>query len=109
MDIKNTTGEPRVSAPIACTLGSVEASGQIREWGDLQHVATDVDAHDKGVRLFFPAALAEEVEDLANRERGCCAFLSIHTTLIGEELTLDISSPNPDALPVIAALAGMPL
>ncbi len=109
MDIETMTGEPRASTPIACTLGPAKASEQIRGWLDLQLFATEVTALYEGVRMRFPAALFDEVEDLVRRERACCAFLAILTTLIGEELTLDISSPNPDALPVIAALAGIPL
>lgn len=97
------------ASPIQCTLVDDEAAGQLLEWADLQGRSTAVAAIEGGVRMTLPASLANDVADLARREAGCCAFLTIETSVVDEVLTLDISSANPDALPVIAALAGISL
>ncbi len=96
-------------SPIACTLTNNEATKQALEWVDLQHRAEAVAAIEGGVRLTLPASLVDDVEDLTRREARCCAFLTIDTSVVDGVLTLDISSANPDALPVISALAGIPL
>jgi len=100
----DTSGEP-----IACTLTTKDARAQLLEWTDLQGQASAVQAIDKGVRITLPAAIAAQVQDLTERESTCCAFLNIDTNVDGTELTLEIRSDNPDALPVISALAGIPL
>ena len=93
--------------PIACTLTNSEAAERALEWVDLQHRASAVTAIDSGVRMTLPAAVLDDVQDLAQREAGCCTFLAINTTVAGDELALDITSSNPHALPVIAALSGL--
>ena len=95
--------------PIACTLTTEAATEQALEWVDLQDRATEVAALEGGVRMTFPASMVDDVEDLARRESACCAFLTISSSVIDEVLTLDISSQSPEALPVISALAGIPL
>ncbi len=109
MDCETDVEPAGDNPPIACTLTNKEASKQVLEWIDLQHRATAVDPIDGGVRMTLPASLIDDVEDLARREAGCCAFLTIDTSVVGDVLTLDISSANPDALPVISALAGIPV
>ncbi len=59
--------------------------------------------------MTFSASMVDAVEDLARRESTCCAFLTIITSVDDDVLTLDISSENPEALPVISALAGISL
>lgn len=108
METETDIDDAGTSTPIACTLTNKEAAQQVLEWGDLQHRAAGVSPLDDGVRMTFPAAMFDEVEDLARRESACCAFLTITTSVVDDVLTLDISSDNPDAMPVIHALAGMP-
>lgn len=93
-------------SPVACTLSSKEARNQALEWVDLQEHTTAV-AIDGGARMTLPASLAAQVEDLVRRESACCSFLDITLSVHGDELTLDVSSANPDAQPVIAALSGL--
>ena len=93
--------------PVACTLTSNDAKFQALEWVDLQQHSTAVLRVEDGVRMTLPVLLVDQVEDLARRESVCCAFLSIETSIVGEVLNLEIRSPNPDALPVILALAGV--
>ncbi len=59
--------------------------------------------------MTLPASMVDDVEDLAHSERSCCGFLTISTSVLGEVMSLDISTPNLEALPVISALAGIPL
>jgi hypothetical protein len=59
--------------------------------------------------MTFPVTMSDAVEDLARRESACCAFLAISSMVTDDVLTLDISSENAEALPVISALAGIPL
>ncbi len=109
MDTETNIEPGAANSPIVCTLTNSDAAAQALEWVDLQHRATAVAAIDGGVRMTLPASLADDVKDLAGREAGCCAFLTIDTSVVGDVLTLSISSANPDALPVIFALAGVPL
>jgi len=109
MDIETEPETAQADTPIVCTLANTDAARQALEWVDLQHQATAVLAIEGGVRMTLPASRLDDVEDLAHREAGCCAFLTINTSVSNDILTLDITTPNPDALPVIAALAGLPL
>lgn len=103
------TAENAPAIPIACTLTSKDAARQTVEWTEVQGLALDVTPLALGARMTFPASLAAAVQDLARRERECCAFLTITTAVSDDVLTLDVSSENPDALPVIELLAGIPL
>jgi hypothetical protein len=95
------------SEPIACTLTTKDAAGQALEWVDLQGVATAVAPLPDGARMTFPASLRAQVEDLADRERTCCTFLTITTETVDGTLVLDVTSENPEGRPVIAVLAGL--
>jgi hypothetical protein len=109
MDDKTNIARTRADAPIVCTLTETDATEQALEWVDLQGRAVEVAAIDGGVRMTLPASLVDQVTDLAEREARCCAFLTINMSVADEILTLDISSPNPDAFPVISALTGIPI
>lgn len=109
MDTEAQTKAPSPKTPIACTLNKAEATEQLLKWVDLQHLCSEVEAVQGGVRMRLPASLADRVADLVRTESRCCSFLTIETSVIGEVLTVDISSPDPDALPVISTLAGIPL
>ncbi len=95
--------------PIACTLTPEAAEHQLLEWADLQRQASAVTRIEGGVRMTLPSTLIADVNDLVRRETACCAFLTIATSVVDNELMLDVASENPDALPVILALAGIPL
>lgn len=97
------------SVPVMCTLTDKTAAAQVLEWADLQPLAIDITQLEGGVRMTFPWAMLGEVESLAQRERACCAFLTITTSVEADVLTLEVTSDNTDALPVISALAGIPL
>lgn len=99
----------RHDTPVACTLTSKQAARQLLEWADVRRHAEHVTPIDGGVRMTLPATMSADVADLARREGACCAFLTI-TTVVGDgALTLDVTSENPDGLPVISMLAGIAL
>ena len=93
--------------PIACSLTTKDATRQFLEWTDLQHHALTAKKMDGGAVMTFDADLADSVEDLAARERSCCGFLSITTVRSADELRLEITADNPDARPLIEAMAGV--
>lgn len=99
----------RIDVPIACTLAATDAGRQLVEWQQLQPLASAVVPVEGGVRMTLPGSLEGQIRDLAERESTCCAFLTIGVRRheAADTVTLEITSPNPDAAPVIAALAGI--
>ncbi|MEZ5380231.1 MAG: hypothetical protein R2754_00390 [Microthrixaceae bacterium] len=92
--------------PVVCTLGRRDAEAQALEWVDLQRLAIHSVPLATGARMTFAAEHASWIADLVARETTCCAFLKITTTLDGDVVVLEITSENPAALDVIAALSG---
>jgi hypothetical protein len=107
MDIETDIDGADLHIPIACTLTTKGANKQAMEWTELRDHAHTVTELDTGVRMAFPAQMLDAVDDLARRERACCAFLRLTTMVADDVLTLDILSDDPDALPVIWELAGI--
>lgn len=101
--------EPRDVQPVACTLTTKQAAERTLEWTDLQDRCAGVEIIAGGVRMSMPASMATDVRDLARREVDCCAFLRIETTVEADVLALEITSPNPDALPIISLVSGIEL
>ncbi len=93
--------------PIVCSLTTKNAARQGLEWIDLQRHALTATKIDGGALMTFDAELADSVEDLAARERSCCGFLSITTLRSDHEVRLEITADNPDAHPLIEAMAGV--
>ena len=93
--------------PIACTLTTKDATSQFLEWTDLQRHALTTTKIDGGAVMTFDPELADSVEDLAARERSCCGFLSITTLRSDNEVRLEMTADNPDARPLIEAMAGL--
>lgn len=106
---RNSATTPQEVEPVACTLTTKQAAERTLEWTDLQHRCTSVESIAGGVRMTMPASMAADVRDLARREVDCCSFLVIETAVEADVLTLDITSPNPDALPIISVVSGIEL
>ena len=98
---------PSEQRPVVCTLTASAAAGQAFEWSDLSDQAIAVQSVPGGARMRLPSDLESHITDLTRREADCCAFLDFRSTVVDGELILDITSPNPDALPVIALLTGV--
>lgn len=99
--------DEEIAKPVACTLTTKEAAEQTIEWVHLSERAEHVAMIDRGVRMVFPATMVDGVESLAERERACCAFLEITTSLTGDRLTLDITSADQEGRAVISKIAGL--
>ena len=95
--------------PVVCTVEDGDGPDQLLEWADLQARAIEVVAVDSGARMTLPASMFGQVQDLMKREASCCAFLNFHLAVQDEKMTFEVTAPNPDGLPVISALAGIPL
>ena len=93
--------------PISCSLTTKDAARQGLAWADLRRHALTATRIDGGAVMTFDAELADGVEDLAAQERSCCSFLSITTLRSDDEVRLEITADNPDAHPVIEAMAGL--
>ncbi|MGI9608626.1 MAG: hypothetical protein ACR2P0_21025 [Acidimicrobiales bacterium] len=96
----------RKRIPIACTLDARAATDQLSEWTAVRGRAKRVETISDGVRFVLPADIEADVRDLARREEACCAFLDITVDKNGPDLVVSITSPDPDAGPVIALLTG---
>ena len=94
---------------VVCRLTPRGAEEQALEWVDLQQLALSAAPLAAGAQMRFPAEQAERIAGLAEREAACCTFLAIATRVEGEVCVVEITSQNPDALPVIAALRGVDL
>lgn len=105
MDITQPA-DPSSEAPLACTLTADGQAKQLLEWADLRSHADAVTAKPEGVEMTFAESLADQIDDLAQREQACCSFLTIDQTTQNGVLTLSITAERPDAQAVIAAIAG---
>lgn len=96
-------------SPIACALSQKDASAQALEWTELEQHSLGIDPLPNGVRIHIPIERLAALEDLAARESSCCAFLDIVVTAASDRATVEVTSDNPDALPLISRVAGIPL
>ncbi|MGH3650586.1 MAG: hypothetical protein ACRDU9_07730 [Acidimicrobiia bacterium] len=94
--------------PAHCVLApGTGVEDQIGEWRALVDHQVELDRVDGGYAVTFDAAVSPLVEDLARREAACCGFLDIVLTSRPNGVRLTVTSPNPDALPVIRLLVGV--
>ena len=93
--------------PIVCTLTTKEQASQALEWRNLHRHRLTSEPIEGGAVMTFPIGLADGVEDLAAREANCCAFLDIVSMRGDETVTVQITSQNAEAAPVIAMLSGV--
>ncbi len=107
MTTQSDSNRATVNTPIVCTMPVEEGREQLLQWADLQSRASEVVAINSGARLILPAAMLDQVEDLMKREASCCAFLNFDIAVEDEDMTFEVTAPNPDALPVISALVGI--
>jgi hypothetical protein len=90
--------------PITCSLSAKGSVDQALEWVDIQHRASHVAALPSGARMVFPLELATSIDELVAREATCCGFLDFATVVVAGEFVLDVTSSNPEALPLIRLL-----
>ncbi len=90
---------------VSCGLRDGDAALRLAAWGRLREQAT-VEPIPAGRRLRFAPALRDTALELLGAEAVCCPFLDFALDRDGERLRLDVTSPAPEAGPVIAALVG---
>jgi MerR family copper efflux transcriptional regulator len=92
--------------PIACTLDASGLDARLADWQRvLDHVAHREPAPG-GIRLTFdPDVPVGELAELANAERGCCAFFSFTLRLDADGTTLEVAAPE-EAAPLLAEVFG---
>ncbi len=93
--------------PIACTLPASEAEAGALAWADLRKKALSTERLDHGLAMTFGRDLAATVEEMAAREAVCCSFLSIKTSHTDDAVRIEITSDDPNALPIIQGFQGL--
>lgn len=92
---------------VACELDAGDAGLRQSEWRDLAARSLGpAEAVPGGARIWFDAAAADDIADLVRKEARCCGFLDFDLAPDGNGMRLEITSPVPDAHPVIEALLG---
>jgi hypothetical protein len=93
---------------VACELTATGAAARGEEWRRLRESAgLGSESIDNGARIWLRPEAARATEDLAQREADCCGFLDLELEILDDRLRLDITSPVPAAVGVIASLAGL--
>jgi hypothetical protein len=106
----STRGQPeehQPSAAIACALGEADLSNRQNRWLQLgQRATTDVVTTANGLRLLFRVApgVEEELRQLAELERDCCAFAEWSVHARGEELALDVTADSEEGIAAVQAM-----
>lgn len=94
--------------PIVCTLSAAELAERGLEWSDLGPLALTSERIDGGIASTYPLEIADQVEDLANRESSCCGtWLSAAVSRVDGVVRLELTTANPDGLAIIVSMAGL--
>lgn len=94
------------NVPVMCTLATKQAAERSVEWQDLRGLAQFVTPIDGGSRFVLDPKHEVAVRDLAERERTCCAFLTITVDVADGALRLDVTAPTEEGRQVVALIAG---
>ena len=86
-----------------CTLTSDELAVRGQRWRGLG--AAEVAETEHGLRLSFPIAVENELQELAELERECCAFARWEVTRQGDRAVLDVSA-EAEAVVAVQSLFG---
>lgn len=90
---------------VACTLTLEALTDQARAWADLTALAVASAEIPGGSQSVYPATHAERIEELVGRERTCCgSWMDITIDRTADEVTLDITTTNPDGVATIRAM-----
>ena len=92
--------------PVVCSLDPDRLPQRIADWKALLGHAVAKEPVDDGIRLSFDGDVrAADLAQLAEAERGCCAFLRFTVTMDERGVALEVRAA-PDAQHVVAALFG---
>lgn len=94
--------------PVVCTLTTGPLAKQYLEWTDLAaHVATRT-AIEGGAESTYPLDLADQIEDLADREVACCgSWLQIEHERNDHTIRLRLTTTSPDGVDLIRSMSGL--
>ena len=96
--------------PIACSLSSADARGQLDEWRELLVGATTESRRVSPTQLLirFEDEFTgfEGLVDLARREKACCPFFDFSLRIDADAVRLAISVPETGA-PVLDTFAAL--
>jgi hypothetical protein len=96
--------ETRTAPPIACTLSSEDAQGQLDEWGALRDLCRRVESTPSGAAMWFDHTADAMLRAVVQKEAACCSFLHLAVRSDDDLIRLDIASDQAAAQPVIALL-----
>lgn len=90
--------------PVARVDPKQRAARQI-EWTDLRSLARATERVPGGVASTFDLSLADEIEDLADRELSCCgSWLTITSSRSADTIRLELTTASPEGQAVIEAM-----
>jgi hypothetical protein len=93
--------------PVACSLNASDLTNRMDRWNALTNQAKPVVVKtDTGLRLAFRVKedITDELTELAELERACCAFASWTVRQEPDAIVLDISAASDEG---IATVHGM--
>lgn len=101
--------ENPVSKPLpTCALTVDQGKKRTIEWSDIAALALRTERRSGGLTATFPAELANQLQDLADKEMQCCgSWLSVAITYHGDVVQLDLTTTSPDGQALIMGMAGM--
>jgi MerR family transcriptional regulator, copper efflux regulator len=109
MPARGQPQEHQRSAPIACSLAKGDLADRQERWHQLwQRAAVNAVTTSNGLRLLFRAepGVKEELHQLADLERDCCAFADWSVQVRGEEVVLDVTAPTEEGITAVQAMFG---
>ena len=90
--------------PIACKLDATEAREQIHRWRKVGAGLITCESAPGGVVMSFHGSVADDVRAVAAIEAECCEFLDLAVRDVGNQVRLEITSSQPEGMPVIELL-----
>jgi hypothetical protein len=109
--MESTEGSGRTRLPVACTLGSGDAAERLERWRALAAKSAPRprrSGHRLEVRWRLDPADSDELAELVEAERTCCAFVSWAVSRDGGDTVLTVTADpgRPDDVASIAVLFG---
>ena len=92
---------------IACSLERNDFAQRSTRWHALAAAApVEIAPTDQGLRLRFRGGVdaAQELHELAELERTCCAFAEWTVSADGPDQVVDVSAKSPEAVPAVQEL-----
>ena len=93
---------------VACDLDVAGIGTRVAEWKELiDRSGLGAEGISGGARIWFSTEATVVVQDIVEREAQCCGFLDFEIGADGDRVRLDITSPVPEGVRVVAFLVGL--